>query len=64
MEKLKSDILENVHKINSDFISLIDSNIKSDSKSPFILNKNNEYDEKFKRLKIWLIMNVINIEVN
>ena len=52
MEKLKSDILENVHKINSDFISLIKSNIKNDSKSYFSLNKNKEYNEKFKRIKI------------
>ena len=52
MEKLKSDILEDVHKINSDFISLIKSNIKSDSKSYFSLNKNKEYNEKFKRIKI------------
>ena len=59
MEKLKSDILEDVHKKNSDFISLIESNIKSDSKSPFTLNKNNEYDEKFKRIE-----DMINNEFN
>ena len=59
MEKLKSDILEDVHKKNSDFISLIESNIKSDSKSPFNLNKNNQYDEKFKRIE-----DMINNEFN
>ena len=59
MEKLKSDILEDIHKKNSDFIYLIESNIKSDSKTPFTLNKNNEYDEKFKRIE-----NMINNEFN
>ena len=62
MEKLKSDILEDVHKKNSDFISLIESNIKSDSKSPFAWNKN--MMKILKELKIWKIMNLINIEVD
>ena len=52
MEKLKSDILEDVHKINSDFISLIKSNIKNDSKSYFSLNKNKELMKSLKELKI------------
>ena len=52
MEKLISDILEDVHKINSDFISLIKSNIKNDSKSYFSLNKNKELMKSLKELKI------------
>ena len=41
-----------INEKNSDFISLNESNIKSDSKSYFSLNKNKEYNEKFKRIKI------------
>ena len=36
----------------SDFISLIESNIKSDSKSLFTLNKNKELMKSLKELKI------------
>jgi len=52
MEKLKTDILEDVHKKNTEFVSLIENNMKSNNKnSPFNIKLNEEIEEKFKRIE-------------
>ncbi len=52
MEKLKTDILEDVHKKNTEFVSLIENNIKSNNiNNPFNLKLNEEIEGKFKRIE-------------